>query len=115
MENKVSAVKFVCNAFSLQMLPLDRAMAVEIAPVSLEEAREISKGAVSAVGHADTAAVFQDQLGCPVPMNRISVRLEPGDSVLVGQLVGGRLPEGATQLPDGFAIRWLVVSIEEVA
>lgn len=108
-------IKFICNAFSLQMLDLNAACSVEIRPVSLSEARELAKGAESAVGHPDTASVFTSQLNTPVPMNRISVQLSSGDSILVGQLVGGRLPEGATQLPDGFAIKWLLVSIREVA
>jgi hypothetical protein len=39
------------------------------------------------------------------------VSLVPGDRVLVGQYSGTRLPEGATTLPEGATIRWLVVSV----
>jgi hypothetical protein len=64
---------------------------------------------VSAVGHADTAAVFSTILGFPVEPNRVNVRLAPGDIALVGQYVGPRLPEGATTLPHGATIEWWVV------
>jgi hypothetical protein len=60
---------------------------------------------VSAVGHADTAAV----LG--VQCNRVNVALEKGDTCFVAQLVGGRLPEGSTTLPEGFAFKFLEVNI----
>jgi len=61
---------------------------------------------VSAVGHADTAAV----LG--VPCNRINVSLNKGDVLYVAQLVGGRLPEGSTTLPEGFTFKFLKVTIK---
>jgi hypothetical protein len=64
------------------------------------------EGVVSAVGHADTAAV----LG--VPMNRLNVSLEQGDELYVAQLQGGRLPEGATTLPSGFSFKFLKVSVK---
>jgi len=69
---------------------------------------------VSAVGHADTAAVFAAVLGRPVPVNRISVRLVGESLALVGQVVrpdGGpyRLPEGSTTLPDDAVIEWWTV------
>lgn len=60
----------------------------------------------SAIGHADTAKV----LG--VPCNRVNVRLHKGDVAVVAQLVGGRLPEGATTLPEGFAFKFLRVKVK---
>lgn len=101
--------KYICNAFSLQMLSADADISVRT--VSLEEAKALSVSAESAVGHADTAAVFGSMLERPVPMNRVNVSLASGDTILVGQVVGGRLPEGATTLPDGFAIRWMLMSV----
>ncbi len=62
-------------------------------------------GMVSAVGHADTAAV----LG--VDCNRVNVSLNKGDTAYVAQLVGGRLPEGATTLPEGFSFRFVKVEV----
>jgi hypothetical protein len=62
---------------------------------------------ISAVGHADTALL----LG--VPMARIAIALQPGDTLYVAQLVGGRLAEGATELPSGARFEWVAVSILE--
>lgn len=59
----------------------------------------------SAIGHQDTATV----LG--VPMSRISVSLDKGDTAYVAQLVGGRLPEGSTTLPEGFSFTFWKVTI----
>jgi len=70
-----------------------------------------SKGAeiVSAVGHADTAALFSVLLGRAVPQNRVSVKVASDVILLVGQYVGPRLPEGATTLPEGAVVEWWVV------
>ncbi len=90
---------YLLNSFSLQMIqdfPVS---------VSFEEVKELPEGLVSAVGHADTARV----LG--VPMNRISVTLHSGEAAYVAQLVGGRLPEGCTELPEGFTFKYLKVTI----
>ena len=86
---------YLCNAFSLQMLKDCNCAVV------FEEVSELPEGLVSAIGHADTAAV----LG--VPMNRINVSLAVGDEFYVAQLVGGRLPEGATRLPEGFSFKFI--------
>lgn len=60
---------------------------------------------VSVVGHPDTARV----LG--VAFNRTSIHLHKGDILYVAQLRGGRLPEGATTLPDGFTFSYEKVTI----
>ena len=60
---------------------------------------------VSAIGHQDTANV----LG--VQMNRVNVSLASGDVAYVAQLVGGRLPEGSTTLPDGFTFKFVKVTV----
>lgn len=90
---------YLLNAFSLQM--------VETFPceVKFTEVESLPEGLVSAIGHADTAAV----LG--VPMNRISVKLSKGDTAYIAQLVGGRLPEGSTTLPEGFSFKFLKAEI----
>jgi hypothetical protein len=89
---------FLLNAFSLQMVD---------APccVNFEEVDALPEGLVSAIGHADTAAV----LG--YPMNRCNVHLSQGDVAYVAQLVGGRLPEGCTTLPEGFTFKFIKVSV----
>ena len=87
------------NAFSLQMIDVP-------ASVKFEEVESLPEGLTSAIGHADTAAV----LG--VPMNRINVKLNSGDVAFVAQLVGGRLPEGSTSLPEGFKFKFIKVTVE---
>lgn len=101
---------FILNAFSLNMLSANADITVR--QVSLAVARGLASTAVSAVGHADTAAVFEGVLGVPVACNRVTVALKEGDVALVGQYSGPRLPEGATTLPEGATIKWLVVAVK---
>jgi hypothetical protein len=103
-------MKFILNAFSLNMISTFPAT-FTVEEVSTDQACVYARGVVSGVGHPDTAAVFASILGTPVPMNRATVSLVPGDRVLVGQYSGPRLPEGAAVLPDGATIKWLVVSV----
>lgn len=97
--------KYISNAFSLQMLDTSKEVKVNITPISEGEFNGAKAVATSAVGHPDTAAV----LG--VPFNRMSLKLEQGDELFVAQLVGGRLPEGCTELPQGFKFTYLKVTL----
>lgn len=90
---------YLLNAFSLQML--DKLPAT----VRIQQVESLPEGLTSAIGHADTAAV----LG--VPMNRINVKLQSGDTAYVAQLMGGRLPEGSTTLPEGFSFKFIKVEV----
>lgn len=118
----------ICNAFSLNMLPsMFEAGNLRICAISLDEARRLvaigstdgpalpGHVAVSAVGHADTAALFEGLLSHPVPMARTTVLLDGTANLLVGQYSGPRLAEGATCLPDGAAVKWFVVALEASA
>ena len=96
--------KFVCNAFSLQMVNAS-CYKLAVTPLNADEFNVLKSTCTSAVGHKDTATV----LG--VEMNRVNVSLEIGDKVLVAQLTGGRLPEGATTLPEGFSFKYFVVEV----
>jgi len=97
--------KFLVNAFSIQMLSGPATVKFEeIAP------EEIPADVVSAVGHADTAAVLSDMLGFEVPVNRTSITLDTETELFVAQLVGGRLPEGSTSLPEGFEFKFFRVT-----
>ena len=101
---------FLGNAFSLQMLkafPADISVA-EVAPT------EVPADAVSVIGHPDTAAVVAGILGRDIPANRVSIALEAGDVLYVAQLMGGRLPEGATTLPEGFSLKFLKVEVSSL-
>ena len=104
---------FLLNAFSLNMLVGNADVVVR--EVSQKVAAILADACVSAVGHADTAAVFSSVLGVEIPCNRATVALKEGDVALVGQYSGPRLPEGATSLPEGAAIKWLVVGVNAPA
>lgn len=100
----------ISSALSLNMLGSVPA-SIEVQEVTLEEARQLIDGRKSVVGHPDTASLFSEQLGVPVPACRETIALKKGDTVLVGQYRGPRLPEGATELPKGATIQWLLVEI----
>ena len=100
---------FILNAFSLNMLVGNADIVVR--EVTQKVAASLAPACTSAVGHADTAAVFADVLGVPVACNRVSVTLRHGDTALVGQYSGPRLPEGASQLPEGATIKWMIVGV----
>ena len=100
-------IKFVCNAFSLQMINGLSSYNVKVNEIfHWKEIMRDNPNAISAIGHADTAAV----LG--LPCNRVNVSLTKGDSIIVCQLIGGRLPEGSTTLPEGFTFKFFLVTIE---
>ena len=93
--------RFLTNAFSIQMIENGGLVLFkEITP------EEVPDDVISAVGHADTAAVLTNMLGFPVETNRTFVTLDEETEIYVAQLVGGRLPEGATTLPEGFSFRF---------
>ena len=104
---------FLLNAFSLNMLVGNADVVVR--EISQTVAASLAADCTSAVGHADTAAVFSNVLGVEIPCNRATVALKEGDVALVGQYSGPRLPEGATSLPEGAAIKWLVVGVNAPA
>lgn len=91
--------------------PVWRPFSGRLSRAGVERAAELAEGAVSVVGHAPTAAVFSEQLGMPVSVNRATVALKQGDTVVVGQYTGPRLEEGATTLPAGATIKWLLVKV----
>ena len=100
---------YIGNAFSLQMVDTKTPYYISVCPVIPES---IPAVITSCIGHTDTAAVVSAELGRDIPVNRISVHLFPGDAIYVAQLIGGRLPEGATRLPEGFSIKYMKVSID---
>lgn len=103
------------------MLYLNNAIASGMLPegilskkyITVEDAKNIVRthDFTSCVGHENTAGLFTNILSYPVSMNRVNINLEPGDFLLVGEYSGPRLPEGATSLPDGAAIKWCVYTI----
>ena len=100
----------IANAFSLQMLD-GSVVGAKFKELTLVEMQEVVKGGVnSAIGHPDTANVLTSILGVEIPANRVNVSLKGGDVVYVAQLTGGRLPEGATTLPEGFKFKFIKVT-----
>lgn len=102
-------MKYLGNAFSLQMIELGHESKISVRPCAPSE---VTADAVSCIGHVDTAAVVSSILGWEVPANRISVKLATGDVLYVAQLIGGRLPEGSTSLPEGFSLQFVKVELE---
>ena len=93
---------FLANSFSLQMItrfPSD----YKVDELTKEKFDYYKQHAVSYIGHRDIANL----LG--VEYNRESLKLREGDALLVAQVVGGRLPEGATTLPHDVSIRYFCV------
>ena len=93
--------------------------AVFVRELQVQEVLHLSErlGLQSAIGHADTAAVVSALLGIELPSNRVNVQLGPKDRVVVAQLMGGRLPEGSTTLPENMQIKFFCIEtwpIEEV-
>ncbi len=93
---------YLTNAFSLNMLP-ELTCKVSFKEVQIQP-QELEKY-VSAIGHAETAAI----LG--VKVNRVSVKMNYLEPLLVAQYVGPRLPEGATTLPEGATIKFIQVDL----
>ncbi len=84
---------YLGNAFSLNMLNAPEVQ-LKISEISLQEAKNIlSGGFISAVGHQATADVLSKLLDIPVLFNRIEVKLQKGDVLIVFQLLK-RLEEG---------------------
>lgn len=103
---------FLLNAFSLNMVDCTHDGTMQWKPVIVEDVAKVVKGGItSGIGHQQTAGLFSTVLGVPVAMNRISVLLKRGDSAIIGQYVGPRLPEGVTELPEGSMINWVHVWI----
>ena len=86
---------YLSNAFSLSMLNLNPAAVVIVRSVNLDTVKDLllKRGFESAVGHQSTAEILTNLLGIEVPANRVSIRLQPGDTLIVFQ-IGLRLQEG---------------------
>jgi len=103
----------ISNAFSVNMLDNDDCF--QFVRTSKTRAQEIVRRAIKAenvlsiVGHDVTAKLFSQELGIPIPCNRITYTVKPGDAILIGQYSGPRLIEGATSLPEGAKISWWMV------
>ena len=106
---------YLSNAFSIQMLPVvpETGAIVKVEQVTPEEVSNELKSHefVNAVGHEDTAAVVSNMIGINISKSRVDVFIQPEDVLYVAQVLGGRLPEGATQLPAGMEIKFYKVTL----
>lgn len=95
------------NAFSVNMLPSGFTGHVSITPVAAADAAAmIASGTLtSAIGHEDLARLLD------VPCARLTLTLGDGDTALLAQYRGPRLPAGATELPAGAAIEFYSIKI----
>lgn len=98
----------IANAFSINMLSeFPNPVNIRFTKISLNLAKQLAQDCeiLSVVGHADTAKVFSTVLEKEVPFNRVNFVWDDSSILLVGQLKG-RLPEGATTLPENATIEW---------
>jgi hypothetical protein len=109
---------YVGNAVSINMLDGNCAIWRIRKLKDAEEAKSLLTSLVcpivSCVGHEATASVFSRLLGIDVPTNRITVKLQDGDAVLVGAL-GQRLPEGkiiSEEELKSIQINWYLVQVK---
>ena len=104
----------VFNAFSIQMISALNEASVSFKKIDVEQAKSLlaSDEVDSYVGHVDTANVISSMLGMEIPAQRRFGSLAVGETALVAQVIGGRLPEGCTTLPEGMAIQFFQVTVQ---
>jgi hypothetical protein len=109
---------YLTNAFSLNMLPNTFKGELQVRPLSIDDVRniveaceELERPITGAIGHPDTAALVNGILGVEVAHSRVTVTLNRSDSAVIAQYRGPRLPEGATELPEGAEISFSLVTV----
>jgi len=106
---------YLANALSLNMFNhLTKPFKLNIKPMSQTETSNILKSTkfTSAIGHADMANVLTNLLGVSIEPNRITLNINSGDTLIVAQYIGPRLPEGTTELPANAEIKFYYITIE---
>jgi len=91
---------FLGNAFSLGMLQASQ-VSLKVSEVDTATVKDLlqAQDFQSAVGHQGTSEILNSLLGIEVPMNRISIKLNKGDVLVVIQLLC-RLEEGKVLTAD---------------
>lgn len=106
----------IANAFSLNMLDIVDYMNLRIEKVDPVAFIQQNQGPIeNFIGHPDTDRVVRDSLARWVAIpegKRGNLKLLHGESLLIAQYIGPRLPEGATTLPEGATIDWFAVKIQ---
>jgi hypothetical protein len=112
MTEQANKETYLINAFSVNQLA-QFPIQVHFEEITIDQAKMIlSQGYISAVGHEQTALLYEKQLGFEIPWQRIHIALSPGSSAVLGQYRGPRLTEAATSLPDNAHIQWYKVVIK---
>ena len=97
-------MKYISNSFSLQMVEAKNGL-IGFKELSEDDFKFKTRNATSVVGHFDTAKLLN------VKFNRKNISLKKGDVLFVAQVIGGRLPEGATTLPNGFKFKFMQIEV----
>jgi hypothetical protein len=115
---------YVGNAFSLQMMQNGTVRFNNVHANDVKQAIADNGSSVRfCIGHADTARMAAKSLNVAIcdkdldviteeqVFQRVNVNLQKGDVLYVMQVVGGRLPEGCTELPEGVQLVWKKVEV----
>jgi len=97
----------IANAFSLQMV--GPSAHIDVSSLTSEEVAKYPLE--SAIGHVDTAFLVGQMIGQNLPANRANMSLKSGESMIVAQYIGPRLPEGTKELPLGARIEFRLVEV----
>ena len=90
---------YLSNAFSINMIshliPFNGPIYMTFKKLTIDEVKEIlsKNNFISAIGHESTASFLSKILDLDIPANRIAVKLEWGDKLIV-LILNKRLPEG---------------------
>ena len=99
----------ISNAFSLNML-MSMTSTIQTEELTIPQTVEaLGNGFESAMGHS--TELVSSILGMDIPQNRTSNKIDNGESVIVAQYVGPRLPEGAVELPEGASLKFIKVTV----
>ena len=105
-------MEYVSSTFFLNMVRTLTSARLDVRVVGQEEASAYAAQATSAIARQDIAALYSSVLKVSLPAQRVEVGLSTGDRLLVGSVVGERLPDNTTELPAGRTIRWYLVTVE---
>lgn len=105
-------MRYLSNAFALSMVDGDGDYQIWVRPIEPDTIKKHFSVMPwqSAMGHADIARVVGLDIGVDVPVNRVSLKIDPQDYLYVAQYMGPRLPEGSTELPKGAEIKYFLVT-----
>ncbi len=111
---------YVCSAFSGNMMSKeidDAGIAIrrltegEVRPFLDAQVDCYHRRVVPAVGNKALCPLIEKILGRPDLHSSTQIMLEEGDKCLVAHYDGPKIPEGATEVPEGGKITWMLYTI----